>query len=246
MIREELVSTIGQSATDFESYMADRQNSGHITDSAAGMRQVGGTFRLLEYPGAALLADEMAGLIALIAESESSPSTNMINALTNAFFLLPRYIEYVITRGSALPILLIPAVNDIRIASRLTLWPEHHFAFTDIPTAAGKAPSLGSNEVGQLLTSIGRLRHMYQTGLLGVINQQSPGTHYYQLMSRSIARTAGMLGGHENQLHWRLAGAVLDCFANSALELTINRKRNLADIEKKLRQVVSKGEEGLN
>ncbi len=57
MIREELVSTIGQSATDFESYMADRQNSGHITDSAAGMRQVGGTFRLLEYPGAALLAN---------------------------------------------------------------------------------------------------------------------------------------------------------------------------------------------
>ena len=39
MIREELVSTIGQSATDFESYMADRQNSGHITDSAAGMSQ---------------------------------------------------------------------------------------------------------------------------------------------------------------------------------------------------------------
>lgn len=245
MIREELVSTIQQSAMDFESYMADQQNTGHITDSAAGIRQVGGTFRLLEYPGAALLADEMAGLIQLIADSESSPSNTMINSLTNAFFLLPRYIEYVISRGSALPILLIPAVNDMRIASRLKLLPEHHFAFTDIPTTAGSATALGTNAVGQLLTSIGRLRHMYQTGLLGVINQLSPGPHYYQLMSRAIARIAGMLSGHENQLHWRLAGAVLECFANNSLELTINRKRNLADIEKKLRQVVSKGEEGL-
>ena len=246
MIREELVSTIQQSANDFESYMTDQQNSGHITDSAAGMSQVGGTFRLLEYPGAALLADEMAGLIRLFADSETSPTNSMINALTNAFFLLPRYIEYVIGRGSALPILLIPAVNDIRIASRLKLLPEHHFAFTDIPTTPGSTAALGSNEVGQLLTSIGRLRHMYQTGLLGIINQQRPGAHYYQLMSRSIARTVGMLGGHENQLSWRLAGAVLECFAHSSLELTINRKRNLADIEKKLRQIVSKGEEGLN
>ena len=246
MIREELVSTIVQSASDFESYMADQQNSGHITDSSAGIKQIGGTFRLLQYPGAALLADEMAVLLQRIDDSQSSPSDSMINALTNAFFLLPRYIEYVISRGSALPILLIPAVNDLRIASKQALLPEHHFVNTDLTTTAGNIASLGSNRVGELLTSIGRLRHMYQAGLLGVINQQNPGAHYYQFMSRSIARTASMLSGHDSQISWRLAGAVLECFSNNALELTINRKRNLADIEKKLRQVVSKGEEGLN
>lgn len=245
MIREELVATIQQSATDFESFMADQQNSGHILDSAAGMRQVGGTFRLLEYPGAALLADQMALLIQSIADAQTAAGNNTINALTNAFFLLPRYIEYVLSRQSELPILIIPTVNQLRIVSRQSLLPEHHFAFTEIPTAAGEVPPMGTNEAGEVLSSIGRLRHMYQTGLLGVINHQTPGGHYYQLMSRPLSRIARMLGGHENQLSWRLPAAVLDCFSNGSLELTINRKRNLADIEKMLRVVMSEGEEGL-
>lgn len=245
MIREELVNTIGQSATDYESYMTDQQNSGHIEDSAAGMRQVGGTFRMLEYPGAALLADEMALLIQSIADAQTNPGGNTINALTNAFFLLPRYIEYVSTRQTELPILVIPTVNELRIASKQALLPEHHFAFINIPMEAVEPQPMGSSEVGELLSSIGRLRHMYQTGLLGVINQQSPGGHYYQLMARPVSRVARMLGSHENQLSWRLAAAALECFASGSLELTINRKRNLAAIEKMLRQVVSKGEEGL-
>lgn len=247
MIREELIATIQQSATDFESYMADQQSSGHIVDSAAGMRQVGGTFRLLEYPGAALLADEASLLIQSIADSQTQPDDNTINALTNAFFLLPRYIEYVLTRQSELPILVIPAVNELRLVAKQPLLPEHHFSFVDIPASISTTPApVGKNEVGELLTSIGRLRHMYQTGLLGIIKQQTPGPHYYRLMFRSMSRIASMLRGHDHQLDWRLAAAVIECFARGSLSLTINRKRNLASVEKMLRQVVNKGEEGLD
>ncbi len=246
MIREEVVNTIEQSAVDFEAYMADQDSVEHIQDSAAGMAQVGGTFRMLEYPGAALLADETATLINYIASLENTPGDNIINALTNAFFMLPRYIEFIMMRQSALPILIIPTVNELRIAGKQSLLPEYHFYSMKGTTLATGLEPVGSSEVGELLSSIGRLRHMYQTGLLGVINQKRPGTHYYQLMARSISRAVGMMGAHEQQPAWRLASAVLECFAAGTLELTINRKRILANIEKMLRQVVSKGEHGLN
>ena len=246
MIKEELDNAISQAATDFEAYLADRQDQSHITSSRDGIAQVGGTFRLLEFPGAALLADEMATLIEVIADGECKTTETMINALTHAFFVLPRYLEYVSIKQAELPILVIPYVNELRVSRKTALFPEHHFYQIDIPILGlMMTDDGGATQLPVLLSTAPRLRHMYQTGLVGIIKDPNNRTHF-QFMRRAITRFVSLLGNHYQAEIWRIISAVLEAFVSAKLEITLNRKRLLADIEKMLRLVATKGEEGLN
>ena len=245
MIKEELDNTISQSATDFEAYLADQQDQSHLVSSRDGIAQVAGTFRLLELPGVALLADEMAALIEVIADHERKTSQAMISAVTHAFFVLPRYLEYASIKQAELPILVIPYVNELRVSRRASLLPEYHFYPIEIPTLGLMADLGGESQLPVLLSTAPRLRHMYQTGLVGIIKDPDSSIHF-QFMRRAITRFVSLLGNHFQAETWKIASAMLEAFVAAKLEVTLNRKRLLADIEKMLRLVVSQGEEGLN
>ncbi len=244
-ILEELRSAITHAATDFEAYLADRNNQENIRHSQEGISQVGGIFRLLEYRGAALLADEMAALEKIIADPDIKTSEAMINALTNAFFILPSYIEFITVKQHELPILVIPYVNELRASRRVDLIPEWHFFESDIPSLGLMEVSSAQSDIPSLLATAPRLRHMYQTGLVGVIKNPDSAPHL-QFMRRAITRFLALLGNHPSAEIWQIASAVLEAFVADKMEITLNRKRVLAEVEKMLRTVVSKGEEGLN
>ena len=69
MIKEELDASIAQAANEFEAFLADQTDTTHIELSITAISQVAGTFRLLEYPGAALLADELAAAERIVADT---------------------------------------------------------------------------------------------------------------------------------------------------------------------------------
>lgn len=244
MIREELDETISHSATDFEAFLADRKNHGNLTSCRDAIAQVGGIFRLLQYPGCALIADELAALIAVVGDSETNTTDAMVQAVTHGYFVLPRYIEYVTVRQSELPVLIIPYVNEMRAARRAELMPERHFFQGDIPSLGLLEPSTDNTDMAALLSAAPRLRHMFQTGLLGVIKDPNSSSHF-QFMRRAMTRFVKLLGNHPHAEIWHIASAVLEAFVADKLEITFNRKRLFADMEKLMRNVVSKGEEGL-
>ena len=65
-------------------------------------------------------------------------------------------------------------------------------------------------------------------------------------MRRSVSRVLNLLGNHPSVEIWQIASAVLEAFVAAKLEITLNRKRLLGEIEKMMRIIVSKGESGLN
>lgn len=245
VIREELASSISHSATDFEAYLADQGSRAHIDTSLEKMAQVGGIFRLLEYPGAARLADEMAALLAVIADPERKTSEAMIDALTHAYFVLPRYIEYISIKQLELPILMVPYINELRLSHKLELLPEHHFYQGVIPLQGEFASSGDTTDIETITSTVPRLSHMYQTGLVGVIKDSDNRSHYL-FMRRALTRFVKLLGNHPQREFWLLAEAVLDAFVVAKLEVTLNRKRILGDIEKLLRKGTNLGGEGLD
>lgn len=245
VIREELGNTIAQSATDFEAYLADQSSSVHIDVSLEKMSQVGGIFRLLEYPGAARLADEMAALLAVIGDPERNTSDTMISSLTHAYFVLPRYIEYISIKQLELPILVVPYINELRLSHKLDLLPEHHFYQGVIPRHGEFASSGDTPDIETITSTVPRLSHMYQTGLVGVIKDPENRSHYL-FMSRAVTRFVKLLGNHPQREFWLLAEAVLEAFVVAELEPTLNRKRILGDIEKLMRKGTNLGEEGLS
>lgn len=244
MVKEELDNSITQAATEFEIFFTDQSDQTHIELSIAALAQIAGTFRLLEYPGAALLADELAAAERVIADQTDPISENLVNAVTHNLFVLPRYLEYVTIRQMALPILLIPYINELRIARKTSLLPEYHFYSSEFTKPVITAIT-GSPQLSEVFKIAPRLRHMYQLGLLGVISDKKHSPHFGELMLRAVKRISDLLIGHPSSDLWLLVTGFICCISTQSLEITLNRKRMLGVIEKLFRQVVTQGEPGL-
>ena len=245
LIRAQLDECIKQSATNFEAFLVDKNNREHLQSCHQAIAQVAGIFRLLEFPGAALIAGEMEELITVIADPDRKTTDLMINAITHAYFVLPRYLEYVAVKQAELPILMIPYANELRVSRRAELLPEYYFYTEDIPVLGLLEVSTEPAQLPILLAAAPRLRHMFQTGLVGVIRDPNSSMHF-QFMRRSITRFLSLLGNYPHTEIWQLASAALEAFVAANLEVTLNRKRMLGDIEKMMRKVVSEGEAGLS
>lgn len=244
LIHDELTELINNSATDFEAYAASPEEIGNLSSSRDCVAQVGGTFRLLQCPGAALLADEMVLLIEAMLDEDRKNTDSMITALTHSFFVLPRYIEFIIQRQHELPMLVIPYVNEMRIARKEPLLPEQT-AYQGDTYFEGNLVSEGSDpDIKLLLATMPRLRYMYQTGLVGVLKEPKSSPHYL-FMTRAVNRIIGLLGNHPCSEQWRLFSMALDAMAAGHLELTLNRKRILAAFEKLMRDLVANKEAAL-
>lgn len=244
MVQSEIENGITQSATEFEAFLADQQKTEHLIAATSSIAQIGGTFRLLEYPGAALIADEMAQLLIVIADETRKTTNSMLDAVTQAYFVLPRYIEYITIQHKALPTLVIPYVNEMRVSRKEKLLPEYHFYHRDFSTS-GQLPISENTLQLQLLRSNAKgLSRMFQTGLIGLIREPNNAIHF-QYVGRAVKRVVKLMGNDSNVELLRLASTVLDCFSAGKLELTLNRKRNLSAIEKFLRMIANRGEAAL-
>jgi hypothetical protein len=237
MVAEELGKTLQQATNDFETYLSERHNLALLEQCEADMRQVGGTLRLLQIPGAALIADEMRALcLSIISNTEAVPE-GQFNALSTAFFVLPRYLEFVQSRHSDVPLLALPHVNELRAAHNQLLLPDSYFTQAD-PWLFSRDSGLKlRNQAlqGDALTAmLKRVRHLYQTGLLGLLRDaQIP--MQLTMMSRAVRRLCNSLDPGPIQRFWLLADAVLEAFVNNGLELSSQRKRVLAGLEGQMR-----------
>jgi hypothetical protein len=243
LIREELDATIQRAAGEFEAYLLDPANRSAIDNCCTDVAQVGGTLRLIQFTAAALLADEMAATARAIAAPAAGASAEALNgALSHAFFMLPRYLEFVATRHFANPLLLIPYANELRVARRAALIPESQYERRPLPLVPA-TPLPAVAEPGGAI-ELERLRQMYQVGLLALLRQKSPAANL-QLIARASARFARLIAGTSGQGVWYLAAAVAECLAQGGLTLNLNRRRTLGTIERLMGRYLKGGEAAL-
>jgi hypothetical protein len=237
MVADELAKTLQQATNVFEAFLSERHSLDLLQQCEASLRQIGGTLRLLEIPGAALLADEMRALCGAILKIITAVPEGQLNALSTAFFVLPRYLEFVQSRQSEVPLLVICHVNELRTVHNQLLLPDSYFSDTDeglfsrdshiqVRSKSLAEPALSDN--------LKRISHLYQSGLLGVL-RDAHNPMQLVIMSRAVRRFRSCIDPGPQQRFWLIADAVLDAFANSGLELNPHRKRVLAGLEGQMR-----------
>ncbi|GAB3381117.1 hypothetical protein NCG89_01265 [Spongiibacter taiwanensis] len=237
LVSEELNKTLQQATGAFETFLSERHSLDLLSQCEADLRQIGGTLRLLEIKGAALIADEMRALARNIIGNTEAVPENQLNALSTAFFVLPRYLESVQNNRAELPVLALSHANELRAAHGQLLLPDNYFS--------GPSPFLFSRDSKLRVTSdpvadtelpsqLQRQRQIYQTGLLGMFRDNEVQPHA-QLMSRASRRLCGMAQPGPEQRFWLLANALLDAYCQGGLELTAQRKRVLAAVEGQIR-----------
>ena len=237
MISDELVSTIEQSAGCLEQFARSPESAQQLQTCIEMIDQVRGTLQLIELSGAAELAEEMGVSLKEITVGDLQNNSGLLSVITSAFFVLPKYLEYVQRTRSVLPSLLIPSINEIRRERKQKPMPEGIFlGHLETEFLPSPVPVVVSDEEKMALTK--RVRHMYQLGLLNIIKgQQIRGA--LGMMQRAMERM-GIIAGHRASAEiWVLAAASIEALRLSGMGLTVPRKLLLSNLDRLLREVTT-------
>src|SRR5690606_27740352 len=240
MVQDELVATIEQAAVNLEQFTNDRANGELLQDCIDGIKQIRGTLSLIQLKGVDLLADELVEHITDITLDAEATNDRQLELLTSAFFMLPRYLEYCTQTSRSMAMLLIPYINELRLARKVPPLPESYY-FDFEPPQINHAPVLPVLVPDEDISAlVRRLRHMYQTGLLKVLQgaQIKPSLG---MMGRALERLEGVTGESQLSNLWWLAGAVLTAMSEEKLQLIKGRKLLLSALDREIKRLQFEG-----
>ncbi len=246
-MRDELVITIEQAATQLEGFVSDRENTKLLNACIASLQQIRGSLDLIELVGARELSSELLATAQKISEDGVPLGDEKLSALTKGFFVLSCYFEYALQKEWGMPALMIPYINDIRISNRQPIMWESYFTGVGssfaLPTDNEGPASIPEGETIEGMAK--RFRHMYQIGLLGVIRDVRLKTSL-ELMKRALTKITIYSKGQSNQTFWWLACNTVDAFLKQDMQITLERKRLFSHLDKEFKRVEKEGLSGFS
>lgn len=235
MVQDELVATIEQSAVRLEQFAHERNNGELLQSCIDGVKQIRGTLSLIQLRGLDELADELVTQILDITLGEDSSTDAKLDVLTTSFFVLPRYLEYCVQTGRSMAVLLIPHINELRVARKAIPLPESYFFHLPVIKCHRQLSTTTTPLPEDLTLLVRRLRHMYQLALLNVLKgvQVKPSL---VMMTRALQRLETAAQGSVLSHFWWLASATVDAMAEKDLRLSKSRKMVLGAIEREIKR----------
>jgi hypothetical protein len=245
MVQDELVATIEQVATKLEQFSQDRSNGELLQDCIDGIRQISGTLTVVQMKGADLLAQELLEHINAITLGDDQDLDQRLGVMTPAFFILPRYLEYCLQTSRSMAVLLIPHINELRLARRAELLPDSYFLAWQAPNVkprAGQNSALLNEDFAALAR---RLRHMYQVGLVKVLQGKQVGPSL-GMIGRALERLAAVTGSRSQGNLWWVASVAVEVIRRESMHLNPNRKRIFSQLDREIRQLQKQGQKALD
>lgn len=236
LVRDELFATMEEAEQSLEHFIIDRTNGGLLQQAVENLKQVRGTLNLIELTGAELLAQEILQLATDIPVGAGEDRDVQLAALSNALYVLRRYLESVDASRQEIPELLLPAINALRQACAQPALPESFFfsvrldharPAVDVPARSGAAP----------VAEARRLRQMYQVGLLGFIREDNLSASL-KLMGRALTRLDHLfIESPASRLCW-IGSAALESQLDGQLLPRKSRKQLFSRLDRELKQVL--------
>lgn len=246
LVRDELLATIEVAAKDIEAFFGNTTDGGKLQASVEGLKQVAGTLAMLQMDGPQCLASNLLAVAQNLTPGDNTVGEAEVHALTSGFFLLPRYLEFIESTKTDHPQLLLPQVNELRQCISEPLLPDSHFfSVPQYPKSMAPSGLLSANdsELGDRARAAGRLRHMYQVGLVAIL-QNKPLKPALKMMSFAVERLANLYKSEAISTLCFTAALALKQTLQGRPELTKSRKSALINLEKTLRRMIKIDPEG--
>lgn len=245
LVSDELVAAIEHTASKLEQYVVSPQAYDLMEECIAGIKQVRGTFRLIQLGGAEMLADEILAVAEEIDIENKPLLESTLGHLTNAFFILPRYLEYTQQTRRALPVLLIPYINELRQITKRPLISEAEFFSVNLDASYPAQTRVSALAIEDLDALLKRLRHMYQVGLLNLL-QGKPARSALGIMQRALERLEIISGDKAKSALWGLGSAALEVLRVNNMEINKSRKMLLTALDRQIKSLQAQGLSGLD
>src|SRR5690554_6643194 len=245
-VRGEIQETLNQAQQALEAFVENPDDSTRMRFCQTYLHQVYGTLQMVEFYGAALLAEEMEKLAQALLDDKVSQLADAQETLMRAILQLPPYLDRVQASRRDLPLVLLPLLNDLRASRGESLLSETSLFKPDLAGAAshGAVPqSVFEDESFPLL--IRKIRQMYQIALLGVIRGEDLASNY-GFMAKVFTKLKQVSGDSGMSPLWQVAGGMVEGLTLGAIQPGTSVKSVLGQLDRVLRELSSAGAPLLN
>ena len=215
-VKSEIEETLKQAQQSLEAHVANESDSSQLRFCLAYLHQIFGTLQMVEFHGAAMLAEEMEKLCLALVNGKCRNNKAAYDALVKAMLQLPAYLERLQVSKRDTPFVLLPAINELRVAhdesplSEIALFQPDFSRVFSIAAQGGSAPTT---------ENLKKLRHLYQLGLLGVLRQQSV-REGLDTLHQALGLLGTLLGQKSLQALWQISEALIEGLINKSIPLT--------------------------
>jgi chemosensory pili system protein ChpA (sensor histidine kinase/response regulator) len=238
-VKGEIKQTLSQAQHALEAFVENNQDTPQMTFCLNHIHQVHGTLQMVEFYGAALLAEEMEKLCQVMIEDKVANMEEAQEVLMDSLLQLENYLEHIQKGQRDLPVVLLPVLNDLRALQGQPLLSDTSL-FTPNLSAAEVIPNNSHNlrmNDEQVIANLRKLRQMFQFSLAGIIRNQDLNdnfTYLYKVLSRLEKFCQGTPIGKI----WWVAVGFLDAIQGDSVGLSSATKQLLRDLDYQIKLMI--------
>ena len=228
-VKGEISETLNQARHALEAFVENPEDTTRLRFCLTYIHQVHGTLQMVEFYGAALLAEEMEKLAQALMHGTCSRENEALEVLMQAILQMPAYLDRVQSGRRDLPLLLLPLLNDMRTARGEKLLSENALFSPELNADKGAGDTQQADFDGeQVARQLRRLRQAMQIAHAAIIREQNVPASSHQL-GRVFSRLESLFQGTRFAELWNI-------FAGVAEGLELGTIDNGAAIRQLLRQ----------
>ncbi|MFL9000524.1 Hpt domain-containing protein [Pseudomonas azerbaijanorientalis] len=245
-VKGEIAETLKQAHHAIENLLDDPQATHALDECLACIHQVHGSLQMVEFYGAALLAEEMEQLAMALQGNRVSHRDEALHLLMQALGQLPIYLDRVQGARRDLPLVVLPLINDLRSARGESLLSETSLFSPQLPELpALDAETLAQLEPAELPNVLRKLRQMLQMALVGFLREQDNETNL-DYLAKVFARLEALCANAPLNPLWQVASALVEGMQGGAIANSPALRSLFKDADKELKRLLEEGMRGIN
>jgi chemosensory pili system protein ChpA (sensor histidine kinase/response regulator) len=245
-VKGEIAETLRQAHQAIEAVLEDPQAFPGLDECHNYIHQVHGSLQMVEFYGAALLAEEMEHLVEALQHERVSHRDEALHLLLQALGQLPIYLDRVQSARRDLPLVVLPLINDLRSARGESLLSETSLFSPQLPELAPlSADELALLEPAELPNVLRKLRQMLQMALVGLLREQDDQTHL-EYLAKVFTRLEVLSGDSPLSPLWQVASALVEGMREGVIANSPALRSLFKDADKELKRLLDQGMAGLN
>ena len=244
-VKGEIAHTLKQARVALDAY-AQQPAADTLEQCLACIHQVHGSLLMVEFYGAALLAEEMEQLVVALQQGRVSQLDEALRLLQQAFSQLPLYLDRVHSARRDWPLVVLPLLNDLRSARGEALLSETSLFSPPLQVL----PPLDPAALARLLPvelprELRILRHTLQTAFLGLRRGEAVQANL-EMMAGVFARLQSLCLGSPLNALWKIAAALVDGMLKGRVPNSPALRSLLKKSDKELKRLLEQGIEAIN
>ncbi len=244
-VKGEIDETLQQAQQALEAYVENPQDKSRLKFCLSYLHQIHGTLQMVEFYGAALLAEEMEAVATALSSGTLKNEREGLEILMQAIIQLPHYLEHVKVGRRDLPVVLLPILNELRSARGEAFLSETAL-FTPVirhnpPLTSTQATAVASDDFIQWARKV---RQMLQTATLQLLQGKEPAVAK-EYLHKVFARLHKTLGHTPQGLVWLPALAFSE-WLQKQQHLPASAKQLLRQLDHLLKTAIDEGVSAIN